>query len=53
MYQCDPLFPRLEGAENDAEEIRHRLIQDGNFEISDNHYLLTRHATRCEYSKSH
>jgi tetratricopeptide (TPR) repeat protein len=45
-YESDPLIPRLDGAENDAKEIRDRLIQYGNFEISDKHYLIGPNATR-------
>ncbi len=45
-YQSDPIIPELEGAENDAEEIRDMLIEFGNFEISNNHYLVGPDATR-------
>jgi uncharacterized caspase-like protein len=45
-YQSDPIIPELEGAENDAEEIRDMLVEYGNFEISNNHYLVGRDATR-------
>jgi uncharacterized caspase-like protein len=45
-YQFDPAIPRLAGAENDAIEIRDKLIQYGNFEISNDHYLVGRNATR-------
>ena len=45
-YESDPSIPRLEGAENDAKEIRDRLIQYGGFEISNNHFLIGRNATR-------
>ncbi|HSF51076.1 MAG TPA: pentapeptide repeat-containing protein, partial [Nitrososphaeraceae archaeon] len=39
-------IPTLNGAENDAREIRDKLIQYGNFEISNDHYLVGSHATR-------
>jgi uncharacterized caspase-like protein len=45
-YRSDPEIPRLDGAENDAKEIRDKLIKYGNFEISNNHYLVGPDATR-------
>jgi uncharacterized caspase-like protein len=45
-YQFDPEIPPLDGAENDAKEIRDKLIQYGNFEISNDHYLVGPNATR-------
>jgi uncharacterized caspase-like protein len=45
-YESDPEIPQLEGAKNDAVEIRNRLIQYGNFDISYDHYLVGPDATR-------
>src|SRR5918993_221745 len=45
-YESDSYIPRLNGAENDAKEIRDRFIKYGNFEISNNHYLVGPDATR-------
>ena len=45
-YQSDPTISELEGAENDAEELRDILVEYGNFEISNNHYLVGPEATR-------
>lgn len=48
----DQEIPRLDGAENDAVEIRNRLIQYGNFEISNDHYLIGPDATRRNILKA-
>ncbi len=39
-------IPTLSGAENDAREIRDRFLNYGKLEVSDNHYLIGRQATR-------
>ena len=51
-YQSDPAIPRLDGAENDSKEIRDKLIQYGNFDISNDHYLVGRDATRRNILKA-
>jgi uncharacterized caspase-like protein len=51
-YESDPEIPRLAGAENDAIEIRDRLIKYGNFEIPKNHYLIGSDATRRNILKA-
>jgi uncharacterized caspase-like protein len=45
-------IPELKGAENDAIEIRDRLIQYGKFKISNDHYLVGRDATRRNILKA-
>ena len=45
-------IPPLNGAENDAKEIRDKLIHSGNFEISYNHYLVGPDATRRNILKA-
>jgi uncharacterized caspase-like protein len=42
----DPDIPKLSGAVNDASEIRKRLSEYGQFEISDDHFLTN---TRANY----
>jgi uncharacterized caspase-like protein len=48
----DQEIPQLEGAENDAVEIRNRLRQYGNFDISNDHYLVGPDATRRNILKA-
>jgi hypothetical protein len=45
-YQDYDQIPTLAGAENDAEELRKRLITNNDFEVLDGHLLLGEHATR-------
>ena len=45
-------IPILNGAENDAIEIRDRLVKYGNFEISPDHYLIGSDATRKNILKA-
>ena len=45
-------IPELKGAENDAIEIRDRLVKYGKFEISNDHYLVGRDATRRNILKA-
>jgi uncharacterized caspase-like protein len=45
-YESYKDIPTLNGAENDAREIRDRFLNYGKFEVSDNHYLIGRQATR-------
>jgi len=45
-------IPELKGAENDAIEIRDRLVKYGKFKISNDHYLVGRDATRRNILKA-
>jgi uncharacterized protein YjbI with pentapeptide repeats/uncharacterized caspase-like protein len=51
-YESYREIPTLKGAENDAKEINHRLVNYGNFEVSDNHFLLGNKATRRNIIKA-
>jgi hypothetical protein len=45
-YESYEKIPTLNGAANDAIELRDRLIRNGGFEIPDKHYLVGPNATR-------
>ena len=45
-YESDSDIQTLGGAENDAKEIYERLRNNGNFEISDKHFMLGPNATK-------
>jgi hypothetical protein len=51
-YESDLQIPTLAGAENDAREIYERFKNNGKFEISPNHLLLGRDATRRKILKA-
>jgi hypothetical protein len=45
-YEAFEMIPTLNGAANDAIEIKDSLIRNGGFEIPDNNYLVGKDATR-------
>jgi hypothetical protein len=51
-YESDSDIQTLNGAENDAKEVCERLQNNGNFEISENRYLIGRDATRKNILKA-
>jgi hypothetical protein len=51
-HEYNKEIPTLNGAENDAKEIHDRLIQYGNFEISNEHFLIGSNATRRNILKA-
>jgi uncharacterized caspase-like protein len=51
-YEADQQIPELKGAENDAIELRDRLVKYGNFKISNDHYLVGPDATRRNILKA-
>ena len=52
QYESDSEIPTLAGAENDAQEIYERFKNNGKFEISNNHLLIGRDATRRKILKA-
>ena len=51
-YEAQEQIPELKGAENDAIEIRDRLVKYGDFKISNDHYLVGPDATRRNILKA-
>ena len=52
QYESDQKIPTLTGALNDAKEIHERFIDNCNFEVTSNHYLLGEKATRKNIMKA-
>jgi uncharacterized caspase-like protein len=48
----DDTIPKLSGAENDAKEIYERFVNNGDFEVSNNHLLIGQNATRTNIMKA-